>query len=461
MRRVLMISHGYPPFGGSGMLRTLKFSRYLPDHGWRPVVLTLRRTRHPREDPRLLAEVPPGTPVYRSRPVALLEAGAALRRALRRLAGRNGNGAPDGAPSAAANGLQGGGARTGNGGGLAGLLRELLTTPDSYAGWFLPGLLQGLWAIVRHRPRIIYSTSPPPTAHLIGHALSRTTGLPWVMDFRDPWTLQWPAEVMARRRGRWAKRMEARLLRGAAHVICNTEPLAEALRAAYPGLPPERFSVITNGFDPADFPPLPPPPADGPFRFTHTGEFFPAGDLRVPDPFLAALAELVEEGALAPADVRLRLVGSGEYTDGEAFARFASLPALNGILDVVDFVPHGDIPGELARAHCLLLFQNSPLFRMQVPAKTFEYIRAERPILAVAPPGATQRLVDSVGGVAVPPDDHEGLKAAIRALVAGRGDAPRRGAGELDRFSRPGLTRRLAALLDAQAGKSAGAREGG
>jgi glycosyltransferase involved in cell wall biosynthesis len=396
--------------------------------------------------------------------VALLEAGASLRRAVRRLAGRGGNGAPAEVPPAA-NGLQGVGARAGgNGGGLAGFLRELLTTPDGYAGWFLPGLLQGLWAVLRHRPRVLYSTSPPPTAHLIGYVLSRATGLPWVMDFRDPWTLQWPDEVMARRRGRWAKRMERRLVARAARVICNTEPLAEALRAAYPGLPPEHFFVITNGFDPADFPPLPPPPANGPYRFTHTGEFFPGDDLRVPDPFLAALAELVEEGSLRPEAVRLRLVGSGEYTAGEAFRRFASRPALADVLDVVDFMPHVEIPGELARAHCLLLFQNSPLFHMQVPAKTFEYIRAERPILAVAPPGATQRLVESVrGGVAVSPEDHEGLKAAIRSLVAGRGEAPRRDAEELDRFSRPGLTRRLAALLDTLAGAPApaGSGEGG
>ena len=149
-RKVLMISHGYPPVGGSGMLRTLKFSKYLPPLGWQPVVLTLQRTKHPRLDTRLLKEVPAGTAVYRSpvwNPLDLLVWLKSLPKRLRRTRpaapGAGGGGgvaepATDDAPR----------------GGPMGLLLDLLTTPDSYSGWLGPGLCIGLWTLLR-RPEAL------------------------------------------------------------------------------------------------------------------------------------------------------------------------------------------------------------------------------------------------------------------------------------------------------------------
>ncbi|MBM4117231.1 glycosyltransferase family 4 protein [bacterium] len=452
-RRVLMISHGYPPVGGSGMLRTLKFSKYLPALGWQPQVLTLQRTRHPRMDPRLLAEVPAGTAVHRSPVWNPLDLLLWLKSLPARLAPRPAP-APGGgkarAPEAAE---ESGGGEAERGGPLA-LIVDLCTTPDGYSGWLGPGLAIGVWALLRHRPRVIYSTSPPPTAHLIGGLLAGLARRPWVVDFRDPWTLQFREERLAARKGRWNRRLEHWVLRRAHTVICNTEPLAAAFRAAHPELPAERFVVITNGFDPEDFAAEPgAPPAEGPFRFVHTGEFFPLRNLRVPDPFLAALRDLAESGRLDPATVRVRLVGSGDYTRLPQFAAQMRSPALAQMVEVVDFLPHGEIPGELAASHALLLFQNGESFRMQVPAKTFEYIRAARPILAIAAPGATADLVASVsGGRAVRPEDAAGIARAILALIAERGTLPARGEDELERFGRPGLARRLAGVLDAAAG---------
>jgi glycosyltransferase involved in cell wall biosynthesis len=468
-RKVLMISHGYPPVGGSGMLRILKFSHYLPEHGWQPVVLTLRRTNHPRLDPRLQTEVPAGTAIYRSpvwNPIAMIVAlrdflfgkKEAPEEPLTELpSGKGESLASDGAPGSS----DGGGDpvpakdKPRSGGGIASLIKDLLTTPDSYSGWFLPGVFMGFAALVRHQPTVIYSTSPPPTAHLIGWTLSRISGIPWVVDFRDPWTLQFKPGELETRKGRWCRRLERAILKGADRIIANTEPLAAALIETYPHLPPGKFTVITNGFDPADFKDEPgPPPADGPFVFTHTGEFFPGGDLRVPDPFLLALGNLLDSGRLSPDSVRLRLVGSGEYTDLPQFKRFMASPLLGKCIEVIDFVPHGEIPGQMASAHALLLFQNSPIFRMQVPAKAFEYIRASRPILAIAAPGATSDLIDSVRhGDSIRPEDIEGLERAIIHLIDQRGEAHDRDQEELSRFTRPGLTARLAGLLDGMIGR--------
>jgi glycosyltransferase involved in cell wall biosynthesis len=450
MRKVLMISHGYPPVGGSGMLRSLKFSRYLPDHDWRPVVITLRRTKHPRLDPRLLKEVPREAAVYRSpvwNPLDLLLWLRRLAGKLLRRGGGNGNG--DEGKSESASPQPGPGADP-NGDGLVARVKDFLTFPDGYCGWVFPGCIIGFWTLLRHRPRVIYSTSPPASAHLLGGTLARISGLPWVVDFRDPWTLQFPDEVLKTRRGQRSRRLEGKVLSRAARIICNTEPLARELRDTYPQIDPERFVVITNGYDPADFAADPgEAPAEGPFRFVHTGEFFPVDDMRVPDPFLTALRDLIDEGKVDGDSVRVRLIGSGEYADMEQFHALMSSPTLQKVVEQVDFMPHGDIPVELASSHALLLFQNAPEFRMQVPAKTFEYIRAARPILAVAAPGATADLVASVnGGRTVLPGDDAGIRTAILELLAGRGEPFRRSDEELERFTRPGLTRRLAELLD-------------
>jgi glycosyltransferase involved in cell wall biosynthesis len=467
MRSLLMISHGYPPVGGSGMLRALKFSRYLPEHGWQPVVLTLRRTKHPRLDPALSAQVPAGTAVYRSPQWNLLDGLLALRARATRTADRGGQDQPGGkavsageAISEPASALASGERRPDRAAAKpagGGLLKDLLTTPDGYAGWYLPGLLIGLWAVLRRQPRVIFSTSPPATAHLIGRDLARLTGLPWVADFRDPWTLQLPAAQRAGRKGRWSARLEAGVLKRARLVVCNTDALAAGLREAYPYLPPDRFVVVTNGFDPADFPqapgPPPPPTPENPFLFLHTGEFFPDRQARVPDPFLEVLRDLVAQGELDAGAARVRLVGSGEYTSMAPFAHLMDSPILRRMVEVVDFLPHDQIPAQLAASHCLLLFQNDPNFRMQVPAKTFEYLRAGRPILAVAARGATFDLVRSVaGGYALEPDDAEGLRRAILELVRSGGRGLVRSAQELEPFTRAALARRLAGLLDTVAG---------
>lgn len=444
MRKVLMISHGYPPVGGSGMLRSLKFSRYLPDHDWSPVVITLRRTNHPRLDPRLLDEVPPQAAVYRSpvwNPLALL---IWLRGLAGKLLRRGGGGKVPSGGDGPASGADP------SGDGLVARVKDYLTFPDGYCGWVPPGFIIGFWALLRHRPRVIYSTSPPASAHLLGRALARVSGLPWIVDFRDPWTLQFPEAALNTRRGQRSRRLEGKVLAHATGIICNTEPLARELRATYPDIDPERFVVITNGFDPADFSADPgQAPAEGPFRFVHTGEFFPVDDMRVPDPFLIALRDLIDEGKVDGDSVRVRLIGSGEYCEMEQFHALMESPTLQKVVELVEFMPHGDIPAELASCHALLLFQNAELFRMQVPAKTFEYIRASRPILAVAARGATADLVASVaGGRTLLPDDDAGIRAAILELLAARGEPFHRSDEELERFTRPGLTRRLAELLD-------------
>ena len=147
-RRVLMVAFHYPPcFGSSGYLRTLKFSRYLPQHGWQPIVLTA----HPRAYPQTTAEQLPEVP-----PIASVTRTFALD-ARRHLA-------------------------------IRGSSLRIMALPDQWSSWWLSAVPAGLRLVRRYRPAVLWSTYPIATAHLIGLTLHRLTGIPWVADFRDSMT---------------------------------------------------------------------------------------------------------------------------------------------------------------------------------------------------------------------------------------------------------------------------------
>src|SRR5215813_9488403 len=148
MRRVLMVAYHFPPYSGSsGLWRTLSFCRYLPHHGWHPLVLTTRPSAYPETSDYADDDLPPSVQVERVRALD----------AARHLA-------------------------------IGGRYVSWSAVPDRWVSWFVGGVARGLRLIRTRAPRVIWSTYPIATAHLIGLALHRLTGLPWVADFRDPMT---------------------------------------------------------------------------------------------------------------------------------------------------------------------------------------------------------------------------------------------------------------------------------
>src|SRR5215831_3848014 len=170
MNRVLMIAFHYPPCAeSSGVHRALKFSRYLRDAEWDPVVLTVHPRAYERATAHQLREIPAGTPVHRA---FALDASRHLS--------------------------------------FRGTFPRFMALPDRWANWWLSAVPAGLRLIRRHRPQVIWSTYPVATAHLIGLTLHRLTGLPWVADFRDPMTEDdYPPDPLRRRLCGWIERRTA------------------------------------------------------------------------------------------------------------------------------------------------------------------------------------------------------------------------------------------------------------
>jgi glycosyltransferase involved in cell wall biosynthesis len=416
--RVLMLAYFFPPLGGGGVQRTLKHVKYLPGHGFDPIVVTGDGRGFPLRDPMLAGEIPPRAIVLRAPSVPLQFIRWKVEGLLRRA-------------------------------GLPTWPASAIGWPDEMAGWLPGAVYQALCAVRRHRPDVLYTTSSPVTAHLAGLIVQRMTGLPWVADFRDPWT----RHPHAARQFRLLSRASEALERAVTGRIERSVIADESVELLGLELNDERLVVIRNGVDPEDLAGmvLPPPPAH--FRLSYVGSFYGAIDGA---PVFTALHALLGSGALDPGSFELRLVG---YTNLTPASGLAALPVTR-----VGYVDHAQALREMASATALLLYL--PRLTRASSGKLFEYLASGRPVLCVARrDNLAYRLVEELGaGICVEPEDEEGIERAIERLVArwrsGTLSIDRTVQEEtLRRFSRPVLAAQLADVLRAAMGAS-GARPG-
>ena len=429
--RVLFVTYYFPPSGGSGVQRPLKMARYLPDAGLDVTVLTVdpAHAAYPDPDPTMLADVPPEVAVVRTKAWDPYAAYAAL------LGKRK-------AETVGVGFVKGGGGRKEA---LARWLRANVFLPDARVGW-VPYALRAARRLHAARPfDAVVTTAPPMSLHLVGLGFARATGVPWVADFRDPWTDRYDVQGLPRTALalRLDRALERAVLRRATRVVAVSPSLAAALEARRGG----PVSLIPNGFDPADFP-APAPPVDrDAFRLAFVGNFL--GQQDAPG-LWRALARLRAD-APGPDRLRLRLVGNVD--PGVA----ASLAA-HGLADLVEsvpYVPHAEAVGEMRRAAVLLLPVNRTAgAEAIVTGKLFEYLGSGRPVLGVGPvAGDAARLVaEARAGAFFDWDDAEGPEAFLRAHhAAWAAVTPLGGAtAEAARpFTRPAQAAALAAMIRA------------
>lgn len=389
-KRVLLIAFHFPPLSSSsGLQRPLSLARYLPGDGWEPAVLTASAGAYEAVDPGSVASLPRTLTVAR----------APALDAARHLA-------------------------------IRGWYPGWLGIPDRWTSWLLGAVPAGLGLIRRFRPDVIWSTYPLATAHLIGLALHRASGLPWVADFRDPMVEQlggewFPANARLRGARLWVERRVAR--HATATTFC-TDSARRIYLERHPGRRPGQLAeVIANGFDPEPFAQVaaesPPRPAgtggSGGLTLVHSGTLYPGPD-RDPGAFLTALEALRSRGALPPG---LRVVLRATGFD-QTYAPLIERLQLRDVVQLAPPVAYRAALREMLDADGLLLFQGHTS-NPAVPAKVYEYLRARRPILALADgAGETAALLSKAGvGRLLPIDDaariETGLAEFLRNVAAG------------------------------------------
>ena len=412
--KALIVAMYFPPAGGGGVQRPLKFATHLPALGIETHVLAPSDPKWIHRDEE--AVPPPEAIVHRARFV-----GPHARKPAEELYGT------------------GGAERLARQASLAG--RRLLL-PDAGVAWNLTAIPEAIRIVRRERIDVVVTTSPPSSVHFVGAAVKRATGVPWVADLRDS-IVAHPHRRAERRAVRVKEQAEhavARLVaRRADAIVAVSEAIAAEMRERGPRGP---VVEIANGSDFDDFAGLPYTRSDR-FRITHTGSFFGKRD---PRPFLTALAE----GDFG--DVSARFVGDFRAADRE----WAERQGLGDRLELVPYAP---------RRRSLELQRDSEALLLLIPdaggrgrgvlsGKVFEYLAAERPILAVVPPdGAAAELLRETGaGVVVAPDDVTGMARELTALR----DRWRDGTLEdvaltpawRERVSRQARVRELAQLLE-------------
>lgn len=412
-RTVLLIAYHFPPIqGSSGVQRTLRFAQHLPKFGWRPVVLTI--------DPRAYEKVADGP----------------------------GNEPPAGLEIHRARGFD-----TARQLSIAGRYPLALALPDRWMSWRYWAVPAALRLVREKGIDVVWSTFPVATAHSIGLRVARRSGLPWVAEFRDPmWQFDYPPDPRVNRE--W-KALEERIFGAADAVVVTTPGAVGEYRERYPAFDSSRVHLIENGFDEETFAragAVPPGEGaagrrrSGPVTLLHSGIIYRSE--RDPKQFFAAIAALKGRGQISADSLQVILRASGD-DDG-----YRTELVRLGITDIVRLEPavsYLDALKEMLQIDGLLLLQAANC-NSQVPAKLYEYLRADRPILALTDPaGDTATTLNNLGaGLVARLDSQQEIERALIDFTQQiqSGEWRRADAQTIRRYSRSEQAGQLARLLD-------------
>lgn len=414
-RRILVIAYYFPPMGLSGVQRTLKFVKYLPQFGWHPTVLTVVPGGYFAKDETLLEELRspdiriertetagPGKLFARTEVVKLPS--ERWRKVLSRVS-------------------------------------DSFFIPDNKIGWRRRAVSKALELHKETPFDLVFATAPPFTDFLIGADVKARINRPLVFDYRDPW-LNYPFRFYPTPLHKWRHYLlERNALRASSHVITTNRRVKETLIARYPFLTYHDVDIVPQGFDPEDFKLNGVVRrAPGKMRITYAGIFW---EDRVPDFFLQALHDLFDEKPRLRGKVEACFIGHFREENLKIVERLG----LRDTVNVLGYLPHRECVRQLVASDVLWMIVGD---EFGSPGKTYEYIGAGKPILGCAPEGFLKSAILEAGGKVVAPDDIGGIKSAIEEYItqfernALKGPSP----GVTERYSRVNLTGQLVKILE-------------
>ena len=428
MKRVLLITYYWPPSGGAGVQRVLKLVKYLRDFGWEPIVYTAQDAAYPIVDDTLLEDVPAEQKVWKGKIWEPYEV-------YKRFTGQ-------GKKEKVYSGFMNEDDSLSFTQKLSIWIRGNFFIPDARRFWIRPATKDILSRLASQKVDAIISSGPPHTVHMIARNVARKTGLPWVADFRDPWTnIDFYDQLML---SNWADRRHRRMEASVIRECTRLNTVTWTWQREFQEMGKSEVSVITNGFDHEDFPSEAPAPEPG-FVFNYIGFL---NDDRNNPLLWEAFGDLVRELPEMREVLTFRFVGKADHVV------FRNLEE-QGLLDLaerIDYVPHATALSFLTKARHLILLINDVRNAMgHIPGKTYEYLGSRRPILCIGPPesDAARVIRECEAGEVCGFEDKEAMKDVIRSWYKAylAGDEMRR-TGDIERFTRRNATKQMATLLD-------------
>lgn len=428
MKKVLIITYYWPPAGGGGVQRWVKFVKYLRDFGWEPIVFTVKDGSYPITDMTLQNEVPKDIELIQSPIFEPYEW-------YKILTGKSKSDKID------ANFLSEG-KKMGWKDRIAVWIRGNFFIPDARAFWIKPSIKILKKYLLEHKVDAIISTGPPHSCHLIALGIKDSLDLPWLIDYRDPWTqIDYFNDLGLTN---WARKkhfqLEQKVLNACDVIVTVGKTMAEDLES----ISSNRKEVITNGFDEADRADID-LILDEAFSITYIGTMNSA---RNPIVFWEALSELKSENHPLIQKIKVKLVGKPEQLVNQSIEFY-------NIVELVEFcgyVTHQEaIKYQNASRVLLLVINNTSNNKSILTGKIFEYLASGRPILCIGPEDgdAADILKDAKTGSMYDYKDVNGVKEYLKHAYKNYLNSNQEfGSSSIEVYSRRNLTKKLAEILD-------------
>ncbi|WP_037321412.1 glycosyltransferase family 4 protein [Salegentibacter sp. Hel_I_6] len=426
MEKVLIITYYWPPAGGPGVQRWLKFVKYLRDFGIEPIVFIPENPNYPMLDNSLESEIPEGIiilkkPIFEPYQLAGFFAKNQTKTISKGIIAAEKN------QSFLQKSLL--------------FIRGNLFIPDARRFWINPSVKFLKTYLEEEGIKKIITTGPPHSLHLIGLKLKKELDLKWIADFRDPWTqIGYHKKLkLTKSSEQKHKDLEREVLNSADQIITTSF----ATKAEFAVKTNKPISVITNGFD-AEENEAKTNELDNKFSISHIGSLLSE---RNPEHLWKAIAELTKENISFAEDLELKLAG----TVSEEVINSIKLAGLGEKLQLLGYVSHKEAITLQQESRLLLLIEiNSEETRGIIPGKLFEYLRAKRPILAIGPKKwDVQKILEETGaGEYFQYSEKDKLKSLILSHYEKykNGDA-NIVKGDIQQYHRKNLTRKLASLI--------------
>jgi len=376
MKKVLIITYYWPPAGGPGVQRVLKFAKYFPEFGWQPIILTVQNGEYPAYDESLFSDIPKECKVYKTpaiEPFSLYK----------KFTGMSSDEAIPVATLAEK--------KTSWKKKLAHWIRLNLFIPDAKIGWIPFAIKAGKHIIRNEKPDIIFSSSPPPTVHLIAKNLAKWSGIKWVADFRDPWTEIHYYENQERIKisQKLDNKYERKVLNNAV-VITSISQLY--IKEDFANKVSSKKCInIPNGYDESDF-----------SNFSHKGiqkdtkkfvimHLGAVGQERNPTNLFKSIKVLASSGKINAKNFSLVFIGNIDSSVKTSIEEYK----ISEFVKMIPYLPHNEALKYTQYANIMmLLVTQSERNRRILPGKTFEYMRTGKPILALGPiDGEVARII--------------------------------------------------------------------